>query len=437
MRTVTFLTLALGIGLLVLSGCTSTQLRKDTTREARTLSEIYEQQVLDNLAKFVYDLNSMPHFALADAGSVAVQDQLNGNGNASWTKGGPLNAAGFQIGGQRQLTDSWTTIPISDPRKLELMRCAYQMAVRAAMRYRTRTECKNCTQLINLYYTGSAAQGIQAARAALNPPMTGDPCPGAAPVVTHREQVTESEVKAPEQDNWPAQCPSPPPKLSSPKSAPCQPISPQAEVVPRGPTAAPKTSPPQLQQELTDLYGYTADDLQTTCCWFRVCCPKCISKHRHECCKVGEYCGVYVVVEPGIGQEMLTRLTLVMLDFAQYQGAIKAPGKKDDFQSNVAKYLTIRIEKLSCDIRATEIALYDPQLQPGKREAMLEYYSKEIADLKTLLDMRAAVTGAQAAQPSGSGAQGTAVQRQRNPTTFPSPLLPLLQRESTLMGVFQ
>jgi hypothetical protein len=380
-----WLTVASGIGLLMISGCTSAQLRKDTAREARTLSQIYEQQVLDNLAKFVYDLNAMPHFALADGGSVQVQDQLNGNGSASWTKGGPLNAAGFQIGGQRQLTDSWTTTPISDPRKLELMRCAYQRAVSGALCYGQDYECKNCEQLVRLFYTGNAGSSIEAERRNLKPPAVL-PCPeGAAP--------------------------GPSPLLDQAKG-----LGAGANV--------------NQQQQLTDLYGYTADDLKINCCWFHVCCAKCIGKHRHECCKVGEYCGVYVVVEPGVGQEMLSRLTLVILDFAQYQAV--TPEKKDQWQINMKWNLERRIDYMQSRIAGTEEAFKGAS--EDRRKSLLAEYSAEVKDLKDLVDTHAALTKSQATAQAGQSASGA---RQLSPNAVSTGMLPFLQRESVLMGAFQ
>ena len=59
--------LALGLAVaaaLAGTGCTHVQLRKNTVNQADTLSEIYQQQVLDNLAMFVYDYYSLPHFAI-------------------------------------------------------------------------------------------------------------------------------------------------------------------------------------------------------------------------------------------------------------------------------------------------------------------------------------------------------------------------------------
>ena len=280
MRRTKPIALLLGGMLLVFeSGCTNVQLRNDSVKQARTLSEIYEQQVLDNLAKFVYDPYSMPHFAVATEGSATIGDQINGNGNAGWTKGGVLNAAGFQVGGMRTVTEVWTLNPISDPRKLELMRCAYQRARRACLNGGETCCCPDCQKLINQFYTGDASKTPTEALAEMKR-RHGEAQERCCPAQVCAETMDKSVEKA-------------------------------------------ATPPADKQQEQLDLYGVTADCLYPPngCCWFRVCCAKCIGKHHHQCCRVAEHCGVFIVVEPGIGQEMLSRLTLVMLDFAQYEGA--------------------------------------------------------------------------------------------------------------------
>jgi hypothetical protein len=53
----------LGCRLLAASGCTATQLRKDSVQQAQAVHDMEEQQVLDNLAMFVYDCNSLPYFS--------------------------------------------------------------------------------------------------------------------------------------------------------------------------------------------------------------------------------------------------------------------------------------------------------------------------------------------------------------------------------------
>ena len=65
------------IGLLAgLNGCaTHCVLRNDTVRTTDTLMDLQYQQVLDNVARFHADPDTVPSFAIASAGTVSVNDQ--------------------------------------------------------------------------------------------------------------------------------------------------------------------------------------------------------------------------------------------------------------------------------------------------------------------------------------------------------------------------
>jgi len=155
------------------AGCTHEQLRKDSVNEATTVGDLQTQQVLNNLAMFVYDYNSMPYFAYPNQGSAVVTDQVNGAGSAAW--GRPIttgatgatdqftvkhfgdflfNTLGLSAGAQRANTESFTLTPINDPRKLELMRCAYQLAVSNCGHGDPSRKCPDCQARFNTFYTG-------------------------------------------------------------------------------------------------------------------------------------------------------------------------------------------------------------------------------------------------------------------------------------------
>src|SRR5438552_19141715 len=56
-----------------LSGCaTHLALRNDTVRTTNTLTELQYQQVLDNVARFEADPDTVPCFAVASAGTVSI-----------------------------------------------------------------------------------------------------------------------------------------------------------------------------------------------------------------------------------------------------------------------------------------------------------------------------------------------------------------------------
>ncbi len=151
---------------LSIAGCTHIQLRNNTVNQAWTVGDIQQQQVLNNLAMFVFEPSSMPYFLVPNQGASGVNDQ----GNVSATPGfgrsgsGPFlfNALGFSFGAQRQASESYTTTPINDPRKLELMRCAYQQAVANCLGGEPSQYCPDCKSLQNNFYTGDPDGDIRA-----------------------------------------------------------------------------------------------------------------------------------------------------------------------------------------------------------------------------------------------------------------------------------
>jgi hypothetical protein len=113
------------LSFLAQAGCTHRQLRYDNVMQARTLTTIYEQQVLDNLAMFSQSPDSLPFFAVPGAGSASVTDS---GGIAASPLNGPIRTiiGPLQLG--RGNTQTWALIPITDPDKLERMQLLYQDA---------------------------------------------------------------------------------------------------------------------------------------------------------------------------------------------------------------------------------------------------------------------------------------------------------------------
>ncbi|HZZ26413.1 MAG TPA: hypothetical protein VFE46_00295 [Pirellulales bacterium] len=162
--------------LAVSAGCTHVQLRKNSVHEAATVGDIQQQEVLDNLALFVYDYNSMPYFSYPLQGGASVTDQAGSGITPSFgrpiTQGLQFSAAtgrftrppfflsfmlstlGLSATAQRQCQDSFTMIPVNDPRKLELMRCAYQTAVGNCGYGPAPRNCPDCQARFNTFYTG-------------------------------------------------------------------------------------------------------------------------------------------------------------------------------------------------------------------------------------------------------------------------------------------
>jgi len=108
------------------TGCTHRQLRYDHVVQARSLTTIYEQQVLDNLAMFSKNPDALPFFAIPGTGSASVTD--NG-GIAISPLNGPIRTIIGPLSGSRTNNQSWALIPVTDAAKLERMQLLYQDAV--------------------------------------------------------------------------------------------------------------------------------------------------------------------------------------------------------------------------------------------------------------------------------------------------------------------
>lgn len=136
--------LTLALLMMGLVGCQHTHLRYNTVRQAETLAEIYEQQVLDNLAKSVHDAHALPFFAYPKDGSSRVTDEATASAS-------PLHDFRSAVGitGKRTNFEQWGLTPVVDPDKLQLMQCAYQRAVYG----KTLSPCADCYNKEKAYPT--------------------------------------------------------------------------------------------------------------------------------------------------------------------------------------------------------------------------------------------------------------------------------------------
>lgn len=118
----------LGVAISFAGGCAQHQLRNNTVLHAQTLSEIYRQQVLNNLAMFVYDPHALPSFAVANAGSSDIGNLGDVRVGVGALATG-FDALGVNMRHQQTSKEAWTLSPVNDPQKLERMRSAYQAAL--------------------------------------------------------------------------------------------------------------------------------------------------------------------------------------------------------------------------------------------------------------------------------------------------------------------
>lgn len=121
-------TVILGTLFLTLVGCTHLQLRNNTFHQAQCAHDLQQQQVLDNLAMFVLDPNSVPFFTVVGSGTSSVTDSGSASTSLSWLRTG-FQSVGLNFGGSRVMQEGFTINPLTDPDKLARMRCAYQQAV--------------------------------------------------------------------------------------------------------------------------------------------------------------------------------------------------------------------------------------------------------------------------------------------------------------------
>jgi hypothetical protein len=322
------------LGLLLLAasgilGCTDLQLRRNTVRESTAAFEIEQQQVLDNLALFVSDFNALPSFSYPNQGSSIVIDAGNAGMTPGWSRitQGPsageflFSALGLSLTASRQAQESFTLQPISDPRRLELMRCAYQRAVSncghgpggangsmtatfdPAYSGKESERCPDCEAVFNKFYTGEASGVIR----------------------DHAQGIT------------------------------------------------------------------TSDCLKSDFCWFCTGPKKCVPKH---CSLVGRCRDVYVWVPPE-GREQLTRLTLMILDFAVNNAPVPLAKQVvyyiDEYGIPTRQSLAVGQVSASIAIDEQNASLLSvPTSEEGRIErlirARLARVNEELANLKTAIE---------------------------------------------------
>lgn len=147
------LTVFVGIVLLA-QGCAHHQLGFITTKQAHTVEDVHTQQVLDNLAKFAHNPHALPHYSFPSSGSSNVDASVDG-GAGFFFSPHRLTSWMFDFGGSRSIRETYTMTPVNDPRKLELMRCAYQRAISTCCCAGESGCCPDCEKRFNKFYLGT------------------------------------------------------------------------------------------------------------------------------------------------------------------------------------------------------------------------------------------------------------------------------------------
>lgn len=132
-----FLRLTALVPLLALCGCQSVVLRNKTNDQAQTVTGLYYQEVVDNLALHASNPSALPYFSYASTGQNAVQRTASSNYTLNWdliTSAGALfnrylfDKQSSQLAASQTNNEQWTTTTTSDPDKIQLMLFAYEKA---------------------------------------------------------------------------------------------------------------------------------------------------------------------------------------------------------------------------------------------------------------------------------------------------------------------
>lgn len=271
------------------TGCLHHHLRHNTVKQAQTVGDVQTQVVLDNLAKFAHNSGSLPHFTFASSGSTVVSNGAEAGASldfspfrlTSWTP-----STGGSVGAQ----DTYSITPVNDPRKLELMACAYRKAV--AENCRNESDCPSCDSRLNRFYLGTESPG----KTNRKTPEGNEIFEVEVDGVTHEvfkvldENGNDSYRYLIDGEKFPQE---------------------------EGNSFKALYEPASVRT-----FTQSSGQVTTECIdsgWFRVCSAKECRK-IDPCCLVGRYCDTCVVV-PECHRDKLTRLTFVILDIAVHDEA--------------------------------------------------------------------------------------------------------------------
>jgi hypothetical protein len=118
---------------LVAPGCATTQLAFTALRQIGTEPDIYQDQVLENLARISSEPTSLAYFTLLNNGVPAIADKGTMSiGSITFPAQSVVKQLHRQRGGQlgpigveRDVSGNWTLSPINDPDRLTAMRYLY------------------------------------------------------------------------------------------------------------------------------------------------------------------------------------------------------------------------------------------------------------------------------------------------------------------------
>jgi hypothetical protein len=312
-------------------GCTTAQLRRTTVNQVGTVHDIYQQQILDNLAMFVHNRGSYPYFSLIGTGTTTLTDTATLADTNGWARDAANSllyaTAGLNPSWMRSKMGSWATYPINDSVKLTVMRCVYHAAVDGGLSAPAGS-CPDCANLFYAYYNMEPPPGsnsIPYHGGPSNDPMDPSNTPHYSGKLTVKaasgNYKIDIDVPFGAQDQF--------------KGYTLQFKTGDSYLVES--SIAYGTNPNQKTSLIVshplkqDYYKIEFDlflrkrnpirGIVTPEClafqqgWF--CHGPKLPKHFDKCAPHGCYCGTYVWVPPG-GIDQLTKLTLLIQDLAYY-----------------------------------------------------------------------------------------------------------------------
>jgi hypothetical protein len=101
-------------------------LRRQVRRQTSTVMDIMQQQVLDNVAMFATNPDTLPSFATIADGTTQTQDGGFVQPQFMWNAT-TFTGLNFPFNVQRQLVENWKLQPVMSAGRLRRMRCAFQM----------------------------------------------------------------------------------------------------------------------------------------------------------------------------------------------------------------------------------------------------------------------------------------------------------------------
>jgi hypothetical protein len=112
------------------SGCTHVALEHRTINQASTLTDLQYQQVLDNLAMFTGNPDTLPWHLRLKSGLVQIADTRGAViGGVAGGTGDNANSIGPSVNAQRVNVGQWDVDPVVDDDDLDTLRLVYVMAV--------------------------------------------------------------------------------------------------------------------------------------------------------------------------------------------------------------------------------------------------------------------------------------------------------------------